>query len=153
MRSLYTLLVGKKEPFQVVSKTDYNKYQEEFSDVTTNMMKTVRNAKLIWKLRGGVRISIRIKLERISKSKKLLVLLFIILLLLTSIAYSAYYFPEKHIENSTQNINDLRETTGLSINSVLWDEKGDRLILSLSDDISVVDDDFNYFTQTDRFNS
>ena len=97
-------------------------------------------------MRGGVRISIRIKLERISKSKKLLVLLFIILLLLTSIAYSAYYFPEKHIENSTQNINDLRETTGLSINSVLWDEKGDRLILSLSDDISVVDDDFNYQT-------
>jgi hypothetical protein len=47
LRSLYTLLVGKKEPFQVVSRTDYLKYQEEFSDVTTNMMKTVRNAKLI----------------------------------------------------------------------------------------------------------
>lgn len=47
MRSLYTLLVSKKEPFQVVSRVDYIKYQEEFSDVTTSMMKTVRNAKLI----------------------------------------------------------------------------------------------------------
>jgi hypothetical protein len=74
----------------------------------------------------------------------MMVLLFIILLLLTSIAYASYYFPERHLEKSTQNINDLRETIGLSINHVLWDEKGDRLILALSDDISIVDDEFNY---------
>jgi len=47
IRSLYTLLVGRKEPFQPVSPTDYIKYQEEFSIIITDMMKIVRHSKLI----------------------------------------------------------------------------------------------------------
>lgn len=47
MRSLYTLLVGRKEPFQPVSPTDYVKYQEEFAEIITDMMKIVRHSRLI----------------------------------------------------------------------------------------------------------
>lgn len=47
LRSLYTLLVGRKEPFQPVSLTEYVKFQEEFQAIVTELMRTVRLSKLM----------------------------------------------------------------------------------------------------------
>ena len=47
MRSLYTLLSGKREPFQPVSPSEYITFQEEFAAIITGLMKTVRHSKMI----------------------------------------------------------------------------------------------------------
>ena len=47
LRSLYTLLSAKREPFQPVSPSEYVTYQEEFAEIIQGLMKTVRHSKMI----------------------------------------------------------------------------------------------------------
>ncbi len=47
LRSLYSLLVSRKEPFQPVGPKEYVKFQEEFAHIITNLMKIVRTSKVI----------------------------------------------------------------------------------------------------------
>jgi hypothetical protein len=47
IRGLYTKLASKKSPFHPVSPTEYVKFQEDFSNQLTELMKAIRKAKFI----------------------------------------------------------------------------------------------------------